>query len=99
MQAGYDAAWIANVLYAHSQDLAQGVTARLLAYETERHSGAKEAVEASHRFGKFLNRQGWIGRMVRHFVLNYVPRFILHQLAEKLNQARPQVDFLPRVIG
>ncbi|KAI8599225.1 hypothetical protein EDD21DRAFT_165257 [Dissophora ornata] len=99
VQAGYDAAWIANALYAHSLDPDQDVTARLLTYETERHSGAKEAVEASHRFGKLLNRQGWIGKMVRYFVLNYVPQFILHWVGDRLNRERPQVDFLPRVIG
>ncbi|KAG0199750.1 hypothetical protein BGX28_007012 [Mortierella sp. GBA30] len=99
VQAGYDAAMLANVLYAHSLDPShQDVEVRLRSYEAARRAEAKDAVESSRQFGHLLSRPGWIGKVVRYLVLNCIPQILLHSLGDRLNRNRPQASFLPKVI-
>ncbi|KAG0253330.1 hypothetical protein BG011_006415 [Mortierella polycephala] len=97
-QAGYDAVVLANVLYAHSLDPSQDIAKGLRSYEAARRAEAKFAVESSHWFGGFLSRQNWIGKWMRYVVLNYLPRFLLYKLSDRLNSDRAQANFLPRAI-
>ncbi|KAF9180543.1 hypothetical protein BGZ51_006112 [Haplosporangium sp. Z 767] len=98
VQAGYDAVVLANVLYAHSLDPSQDITKGLRFYEATRRAEAKFAVESSHWFGDLLGRQNWIGKWMRYVVLNYLPRFLLYMLSDRLNRNRAQASFLPRTI-
>ncbi|KAG9325461.1 hypothetical protein KVV02_004774 [Mortierella alpina] len=98
VQAGYDAASLANILYAHSLDPSHhDLEAGLRSYEAARRAEAKHAVESSHQFGQLLNRSGWIGKVLRYLVLNCIPQFLLHSLGDRLNHHRPQASFLPQV--
>ncbi|CAO3574425.1 unnamed protein product [Mortierella alpina] len=97
--AGYDAAGLANVLYAHSQDPSHhDLEAGLRSYEAARGAEAKHAVESSHQFGQLLSRPGWIGKVLRYLVLNCIPQFLLHSLGDRVNRDRPQASFLPKVL-
>ncbi|KAF9953402.1 hypothetical protein BGZ70_000257 [Mortierella alpina] len=99
VQAGYDAAGLANVLYTHSQDPSHhDLEAGLRSYEAARRAEARHAVESSHEFGRLLSRPGWIGKVLRYLVLNCIPQFLLHSLGDRLNRDRPQASFLPKVL-
>ncbi|KAF9156195.1 hypothetical protein BGX20_004295 [Mortierella sp. AD010] len=95
VQAGYDVARLANILYAHSlEPTVMDISVRLRLYEAARQEEAQDAVKESHRFVKVLNQQGWIGTMTRYMVLNLIPKLSQYILGDRMNTELPQVDFL-----
>ncbi|KAF9198080.1 hypothetical protein BGZ49_001212 [Haplosporangium sp. Z 27] len=99
VQAGYDAAKLANILYAYSLNPSGiDISARLRIYEIERRSQVQSAADGTYWFVRMLNRQGWLGTIIRHMAMNFVPQFLMRIAGDQLNADRPQAEFLPKAL-
>ncbi|GJJ68495.1 hypothetical protein EMPS_00841 [Entomortierella parvispora] len=98
VQAGYDAAALANIFYAQKLDPSRNIVAELAAYGARRQADVKDAVKYSHYWSELFFWQGWFGRLVRRIVLNHCPQFLLNVLGDRLSRDRPQVVFLPKIL-
>lgn len=97
MNAMQDAVILANCIYDLEDLRPESLTAAFQDYKEQRYSHAKKQVFNSRLNAKLSSGQTRTERIVRHVVLNLLPRSIQNKQFSKDAAYRPQCTFLPRV--
>ncbi|KAG0284080.1 hypothetical protein BGZ97_008310, partial [Linnemannia gamsii] len=97
MNAMQDAVILANCIYDLEDLRPESLTAAFRDYKEQRYSHAKRQIFNSRMNAKISSGQTRTERLVRHLVLNLLPRSIQNKQFSKDAAYRPQCTFLPRV--
>ncbi|KAF9132821.1 hypothetical protein BGX30_012516 [Mortierella sp. GBA39] len=97
MSAMQDAVILANCIYDLENLRPESLTAAFRDYKEQRYTHAKRQIFNSRLNAKLSSGQTRTERLVRHVVLNFLPRSIQNKQFSKDAAYRPQCTFLPRV--
>ncbi|KAF9155766.1 hypothetical protein BG015_008696 [Linnemannia schmuckeri] len=97
MNAMQDAVILANCIYDLENLRSESLTAAFRDYKEQRYSHAKRQIFNSRLNAKLSSGQTRTERLVRHIVLNLLPRSIQNKQFSKDAAYRPQCTFLPRI--
>ncbi|KAF9136099.1 hypothetical protein BGW39_006895 [Mortierella sp. 14UC] len=97
MNAMQDAVILANSIYDLEDLRSESITAAFRDYKDQRYPHAKRQVANSRINAKISSGQTRTDRVVRHMVLNFLPRSIQNKQFSKDAAYRPQCTFLERI--
>ncbi|KAG0360677.1 hypothetical protein BG005_010142 [Podila minutissima] len=88
---------LVNLLFDIRTDSQEDITEAFKQYHDSRRQAAQIAVKSSNQSGSMMHSKGVIGDIVRHIALNWIPNWLFRIGADKINEYRPQINFLPLV--
>ncbi|KAG0030937.1 hypothetical protein BGZ81_002018 [Podila clonocystis] len=88
---------LVNLLFDIHSDSQEDITKAFKQYQNSRREAAQTAVKSSHQGGSMMHSKGLIADIVRHIALNWIPNWLFRMGADKINEYRPQISFLPSV--
>ncbi|KAG0039715.1 hypothetical protein BGZ82_007017 [Podila clonocystis] len=88
---------LVNLLFDIHSDSQEDITKVFKQYQDSRRGAAQTAVKSSHQGGSMMHSKGLIADIVRHIALNWIPNWLFRMGADKINEYRPQISFLPLV--
>ncbi|KAF9582726.1 hypothetical protein BGW38_010839 [Lunasporangiospora selenospora] len=96
MNAMQDSVVLANTLFDIEDYTTKNIVAAFKDYRQQRYNYAQYEIGKSTLMGRLSYGQGWIDRILRHIVFNFVPQFIFTRQVLSDTAYRPQATFLPR---
>ncbi|KAF9091890.1 hypothetical protein BGX29_002362 [Mortierella sp. GBA35] len=97
INAMQDAVILANCIYDLEDLKPESLTAAFESYKQQRHNEARKQVNNSAVNAKISSGQTFFDRVIRHVVLNYIPRSLQDRQFTKDAAYRPQCTFLERI--
>ncbi|KFH65613.1 hypothetical protein MVEG_09089 [Podila verticillata NRRL 6337] len=88
---------LVNLLFDIDTDSQRDITDVFKKYHHSRRGAALTAVKSSNQSGSMMHSKGLVADMIRHVALNWIPNWLIRIGADKINEYRPQICFLPFV--
>ncbi|KAG0001856.1 hypothetical protein BGZ79_004025 [Entomortierella chlamydospora] len=93
----HDAIVLANCLYSMTDSSLNSINVAFKDYYRQRYPQSEIAFNDSVAMSKILHGQKWWERLIRHIVLNYIPRWMLKAQIWKGLAYRQQIAWLPLI--
>ncbi|KAG0049271.1 hypothetical protein BGZ83_005912 [Gryganskiella cystojenkinii] len=92
-----DSVILANCLFDLRSNSIEHITEAMKSYKEQRYPHAKNQFEISQKLGKMMYGHKLTERLIRHVVLNWLPKSVLQKGNLKTYRYKPQVIFMPLV--